>query len=479
MSRGVTVPVALYWLRRDLRLADNEVLHAVLEHADRVIPVYVLDPILLERYAGTKRVAFLFSAIRQLDADLRARGSRLVVRRGNARDALGRLVQEAGATAIFAQEDWTPYARQRDAKVAAHLPLHLVGSPTLRPPGAVLKQDGQPYTVFTPFSRKWKAFAPPSTSELHSVPAQMSPSDVQSLPIPVEPALPPKVPFPASETEAQNRLRAFTEGRDAPIYRYAQERDRLDLETTSRLSPYLRFGMLSVRQALVAAHRALAAAPDEDAVEGVHTWLNELVWREFYVSILYHFPYVLDRSFRPNLQDIPWENDQTGFAAWCVGQTGYPIVDAAMRQLVETGWMHNRARMIVASFLVKDLLIDWRWGERYFMQHLIDGDPAANNGGWQWTAGTGTDAAPYFRIFNPVVQGRRYDPRGAYVRAWVSELASVPDRYIHAPWKMAAETQRASGCVIGRDYPAPIVDHSQARERTLDAYRSAREGTID
>jgi deoxyribodipyrimidine photo-lyase len=237
--------------------------------------------------------------------------------------------------------------------------------------------------------------------------------------------------------------------------------------------------MLSARQALVAAYRALAAAPDGDAVKGAQTWLNELIWREFYVSILYHFPYVLDRSFRPNLQDIPWENDETSFAAWCAGRTGYPVVDAAMRQLVETGWMHNRARMIVASFLVKDLLIDWRWGENYFMQHLIDGDPASNNGGWQWTAGTGTDAAPYFRIFNPVLQGKRHDPRGAYVRRWVPELAGVPDRYIHVPWEMDAETQHASRCVIGRDYPAPIVDHRLARERTLEAYRSAREGTTD
>jgi deoxyribodipyrimidine photo-lyase len=221
----------------------------------------------------------------------------------------------------------------------------------------------------------------------------------------------------------------------------------------------------------------LAAAPDEDALKGVQTWLNELIWREFYVSILYHFTHVLDRSFRPNLRDIRWENDEASFAAWCAGHTGYPIVDAAMRPLVETGWMHNRARMIVASFLVKDLLIDWRWGERTFMQHLIDGDPAANNGGWQWTAGTGTDAAPYFRIFNPVLQGKRHDPQGAYVRRWVTELAGVPNRYIHAPWEMDAETQRASRCVIGRDYPAPIVDHRLARERTLEAYRSAREGT--
>jgi deoxyribodipyrimidine photo-lyase len=363
--------------------------------------------------------------------------------------------------------------------VAARLPLHLVGSSILRPPGTVLKRDGQPYTVFTPFSKKWKEFAPPSASGLHPVPLAIPSPAVSSLPIPAEPALPSGVPFPASETEALNRLSAFTKGRDAPVYRYADNRDRLDLDATSRLSPYLRFGLLSARQAVVAAYRALAAAPGEDAAKGAQSWLNELIWREFYLSILYHFPHVLERSFRPNLQNIPWENDEASFAAWCAGRTGYPVVDAAMRQLVETGWMHNRARMIVASFLVKDLLIDWRWGERQFMQHLVDGDPAANNGGWQWTAGTGTDAAPYFRVFNPVLQGKRYDPQGAFVRRWVPELAGVPDRWLHAPWEMDAETQRTSGCVIGRDYPASIVDHRLARERTLKAYRAAREGVTD
>ena len=192
------------------------------------------------------------------------------------------------------------------------------------------------------------------------------------------------------------------------------------------------------------------------------------------MAILAHFPHVLEHSFRANLRNIAWENDETAFAAWCQGRTGYPVVDAAMRQLVETGWMHNRARMIVASFLVKDLLIDWRWGERFFMQHLVDGDPAANNGGWQWTAGTGTDAAPYFRIFNPTLQGKRHDPEGAYARRWLPELSRVPDRYIHEPWKMPLDVQREAGCIVGQDYPAPIVDHGWARERVLNAYAQAR-----
>jgi deoxyribodipyrimidine photo-lyase len=469
---------ALWWARRDLRLADNQALSAALAHADRVIPVFNLDPVLLAAPdAGGKRVAFLFGVLRALDADLRARGSRLIVRRGDPQDELAALLAETGADAIFAEEDDWPYARRRDARVAETLPLHPVGGLTVHPPGAVLKADGTPYTVFTPFSRRWKALPPPHASAVLPAPARIStPSDVQGRPIPEEPALPPGVPFPSGEAEAQRRLSAFVEGADAPIYRYAELRDRLDVGGTSGLSPYLRLGMLSARQAAVAALRAGEVAPDAEAREGARTWLNELIWREFYQAILYHFPRVLQRSFRADLRGIRWADDEAAFAAWREGGTGYPVVDAAMRQLAETGWMHNRARMIVASFLVKDLLIDWRWGERHFMRHLVDGDPAANNGGWQWTAGTGTDAAPYFRVFNPVLQGQKHDPQGAYVRRWVPELAHVPDRFIHQPWKMVPDAQRVAGCVVGQDYPAPIVDHAWARERTLAAYARAREG---
>jgi deoxyribodipyrimidine photo-lyase len=253
------------------------------------------------------------------------------------------------------------------------------------------------------------------------------------------------------------------------MYEYASGRDRQDMEGTSKLSPYLRFGMLSPKQAVTMALRAMQTAPDAVSQKGAEIWLNELIWREFYLHILYHFPLVRRKNFR--MQHVGWVNNEADFAAWCAGRTGYPVVDAAMRQLVESGWMHNRSRMIVASFLTKDLLIDWRWGERFFMQHLIDGDPAANNGGWQWTAGTGTDAVPYFRIFNPITQSLKHDPDGAYIRRWVPELSGVPTEYIHEPWKMPADVQRGSGCVIGVDYPPPIVDHAAVKERTLRAYQ--------
>jgi deoxyribodipyrimidine photo-lyase len=469
---------ALWWVRRDLRLTDNQALAAALAHADRVIPVFVLDPTLLDSpYVGPKRVAFLLGGLRRLDEDLRARGSRLIVRRGHPREELSALLAECGAEAILTEEDFTPYAQKRDSGVAERLPLHRVGGRIVHPPGTVLKADGTPYTVFTPFSRRWKTLSPPQASTVLPAPDRLpAPPEVGSLPIPEELALPPTVPFPPGEAEAQRRLRAFVEGDDPPIHRYAKARDRLDMDGTSRLSPYLHLGMVSARQAMVAALEAIAAAPDAEASKGAETWLDELIWREFYVHILYHFPYVLEQSFRAGLRAVPWENDEEALAAWCEGRTGYPVVDAAMRQLVETGWMHNRARMIVASFLVKDLLIDWRWGERYFMQQLVDGDSASNNGGWQWTAGTGTAAAPYFRIFNPVLQGKKFDPKGTYVRRWVPELAQVPDRFIHQPWKMPLDIQQEAGCVVGQDYPAPIVDHAWARERTLAAYAQGREG---
>lgn len=470
---------ALWWVRRDLRLTDNQALAAALEHAEQVVPVFVQDPVLLEApTAGEKRVAFLLAGLRQLDADLGAAGSRLVVRRGNPVEELVTLAGEVGAKAVFAEEDYWPYGRARDKRVAERLPLHLTGGLTVHPPLAVLKADGTPYGVFTPYSRTWKSLPLPDTESLLAAPRTLGPApEVESVALPRDPELPAAVPFLPGEGEAQRHLEAFVAGGERGVYRYAEERDRMDLEGTSLLSPYLRFGMLSARQAVAGALWALEASLAPSQRKGVETWLNELIWREFYQAILYHYPDVERESYRRELRSIAWENDETAFAAWRAGLTGYPVVDGAMRQLVETGWMHNRARMIVASFLVKDLLVDWRWGERFFLEHLVDADPAANNGGWQWTAGTGTDAAPYFRIFNPILQGKRYDPEGAYVRRWVPELGRVPERYVHAPWEMPAELQRQAGCVIGVDYPAPIVDHAWARERTLEAFAQAKERT--
>jgi deoxyribodipyrimidine photo-lyase len=475
---GKLMKTNLWWLRRDLRLRDNQALHAALANGEAVVPVFVLDPVLLSStYAGEKRVAFLMYGLRELDKTLRDRGSYLVVRQGKALDQLTALAKETEAAHIYAEADVSPYARRRDEAVHQQLALKLVDGIAIHQPGIVQKADGSPYTVYTPFSRRWKELPAPDPASLLPAPQTVpTPPNISSFPIPDQPLLPESVPFPPGEQEAQRRLDAFVQSSiRAPIALYADHRNRMDLHGTSRLSPYLRFGMLSARQVVVAALQKRLEASDEQNRKGADVWLNELIWREFYLSILFHFPRVLQQSFRPEYNHIAWRNDESHFAAWREGQTGYPVVDAAMRQLVQSGWMHNRARMIVASFLVKDLLIDWRWGERWFMQHLVDGDPAANNGGWQWTAGTGTDAAPYFRIFNPVLQGKKFDPRGNYVRRWLPELAQVPDKYLHEPWKTPLAIQQQANCVIGRDYPRPIVDHAQARQATLDAYSRARE----
>ncbi len=462
-------PLVLWWVRRDLRLADNPALSAALAHAPHVVPVFILDPALLDAPGpslAAKRQAFLFGGLRHLEDDLRAIGSELMVRRGQPVAVLAQLLVETGAQAIYAAEDFSPYARRRDALVARHLPLKLAGGVTLHHPREVVKADGSPHTTFAAFSRAWQALARPGERELLPAPTRLyHPGAYASYPLP-QPTTPSH--FLPGETPARAALLSFI---DEWVFAYADGRNRLDGDSTSALSPYLRFGMISAREVVVAALRAIQSAPHAQARRSAEAWLNELIWREYYCAILYHFPDVRRRAFQPRLRNIEWQNDQHAFQVWCAGRTGFPVVDAAMRQLAETGWMHNRARMITASFLVKDLLIDWRWGEQWFMRHLVDGDPAANNGGWQWVAGVGAGAAAYFRVFNPVAQARKCDPSGDYARAWIPELRRVPDAYIHEPWTMPIDIQRQARCLIGQDYPAPIVDHAVARQQALAAYR--------
>jgi deoxyribodipyrimidine photo-lyase len=476
---------AIWWIRRDLRLADNQALSRAMELADQVLPVFVLDPCLLNSgYAGGRRIAFLLDGLRSLDTDLRASGSRLIVREGEPSQVLRQLCGDQNIAAIVAEKDVSPYATQRDSQVEQALEgvtVEFVEGLTIRPIGSVRKADGLPYTVFTPYSRRWKADPSLAPASLLPAPTQIStPHDIESVPIPhangaeADDGIGPGKAWLAGEAAAHSGLRAFRDGISPPIFGYRNTRDRPDLDATSSLSPYLRFGMVSSRTVAVAAYEAMANAPSDAARDGIETWLNELIWRDFYINILADFPYVRSGSFRPEYDAIRWENNESDFDSWCSGRTGYPFVDAAMRQLLAIGWMHNRARMVVASFLVKDLLIDWRWGERWFMQQLLDGDPAANNGGWQWSAGTGTDAAPYFRIFNPIAQGKKFDPDGVYVRRWVPELADVPNAAIHEPWKLSPLEQVTAGCLAGEDYPLPIIDHRWARQRALDAYKAAK-----
>jgi deoxyribodipyrimidine photo-lyase len=456
----------IWWMRRDLRLEDNPALTAALQAGGGLVPAFILDERLLARSAE-KRLGFLFGGLRALEEQLRGLGSGLVVRAGDPAAALARLAAECGAQAVYAEADVSPFARRRDAAVAQAVDLRLVEGLGVHPTAAVKRADGGPYTVFTPYSRAWKNLSFPGTR--HPAPTALPP--LPRLESGMLPDLPATAGFAPGEREAKRRLAAFLDG---PVFAYADDRNRMNIDGTSALSPYLRFGMLSARNAARAVLQAEQAAPDGEARAGCQTWLTELIWREFYQAILYHFPHVLKAAYNPALRNIPWRDAPADLAAWQEGRTGYPVVDAGMRQLRETGWMHNRVRMITASFLVKDLLISWQEGEAWFLRQLVDGDPAANNGGWQWTAGTGTDAAPYFRIFNPILQGKKFDPEGGYVRRWVPELAGVAQKYLHAPWEMPESEQRACGVVIGRQYPMPMVDHAMARERTLAAFAASR-----
>lgn len=459
--------VIIWWIRRDIRLIDNPALQFAVRLGGRVLPVFILDSQLMDRTAPDRK-AFLLAGLHSLDTDLRRRGSRLWVFEGQPVEVLTRLCSESGAQCIVAEEDYSPYARRRDALVSRVLPVEWVQGASVFHPQALVKADGKPYTVFTPFSKRWKALPFPD-QPLSQPPAVFLPVTVSG-----EIELPEVLnnsEFPAGESAAQHRLAQFVQG---PIFEYETARNYFEQNGTSNLSPYLRFGMISIRAAALAAKAAMENTPDVVCRHSAEIWLNELIWREFYQSILYHFPFVLKTAFNPALRQIPWRNDAGALEAWQNGLTGVPVVDAGMRQLLQTGWMHNRARMLTASYLVKDLLINWQEGERWFMRHLLDGDPAANNGGWQWTAGVGTDAAPYFRVFNPFLQSQKFDPHGAYIRRWVPELQHVPGAFVHTPWLMPETEQKASGCWIGKDYPAPRVDHFAAKDRVQQAYLASR-----
>ncbi|MCU0493542.1 MAG: DNA photolyase family protein [Chloroflexaceae bacterium] len=469
------MPPLIHWFRRDLRLNDNTALSAAASQSGgAVVPVFILDDRLISgETAGPARTRFMLESLRELDAGLRQRGSRLIFRRGDPQTELLKLVHETGAAGVFWNRDYTPFAIRRDSRVKQALreaghQAESFKDLVIFEMGEVKTNEGKPFTVYTPYSRRWRqqaSEAPPVTQAVPQFAADVAMPD--SLPIPDLADLgmhSEQRAIPGGESHAQQLLREFTDTQQQyGISHYKEQRNFPGLPATSRLSAHLHIGTASVRQCLAA---AVACGDGSD----VQAWIGELAWRDFYMQILYHFPHVATSAFRPAFNGLQWENDQQLFAAWCEGRTGYPIVDAAMRQMNTEAWMHNRCRMITASFLCKDLLIDWRLGELYFWQKLVDGDKAANNGGWQWAAGTGTDAQPFFRIFNPTSQGQQFDPQGAYVRRYVPELVRVPDSFIHEPWKMSANLQEQCGVVIGRDYPAPIVDHAVQRQRALALY---------
>ncbi|HEX5828078.1 MAG TPA: deoxyribodipyrimidine photo-lyase [Candidatus Limnocylindrales bacterium] len=462
--------IAIAWFRRDLRLADHPALTAAIEAADIVVPVFVFDvPLLGGRFASATRTWFMRESVASLARDLEARGAGLRIATGRPLDVLPALARDTGATSVFVTRDAAPYGRRRDRAVAERLAsdgvtMHAKRGLYVHEPDEVRTQDGRGFTVYSPFRRAWEAMprrgvfpvpdripGDPSHTRSDPIPAVASPTaDIALIPAP-------------GEAAARERLDRWVVGR---VEAYADSRNRIDApDGTSRLSQDLRWGLLSPLEVV---ERAAGAG------EGRRVFVGEIAWREFYAHVLWHHPGVLREPFQPAFAALEHARDDAALEAWAAGRTGYPVVDAAMRQLRASGYVHNRARMIAASFLTKDLLLDWRLGEAEFMRHLTDGDVASNNGGWQWTASTGTDPQPYFRIFNPILQGKRFDPDGAYVRRWVPELAAVPAARIHEPWTMTPLEQAESGIRIGVDYPAPIVDHAEARERALAAYSAAR-----
>ena len=460
---------SLLWLRRDLRLHDHPALEAA-RRDDRMIPVFCFDDGLLAgRHASGPRTQFLLECLKELDQALRGRGSRLFVRHGPPERELATLAAQANADTLHLSVDVGPFARRRQSEVKRALEgtsVEVVPHPGLFAVDAlepIRTGSGAPYTVFTPFYRNWLGQA---RREVTGAPRSLPPTGRRAaagtLPTLAALRLRQEVPepMPGGERAARAALRRFLGG---PVDDYADGHDLLTGRSISRLSPYLHFGCVSPREIEEQLGRGA----------GAEAFRRQLCWRDFYAHVLGHHPANTTHEFQERYRGtLRFSRAQSRFDAWCDGQTGYPAVDAGMRQLRREGWLHNRARLLVGSFLTKDLGIDWRWGERWFMRLLLDGDEASNNGNWQWIASVGVDPQPAFRrIFNPGRQQERFDPDGEYVRRYLPELRDVPDRYLGEPWTMPDDVQAQVGCRIGVDYPAPIVEHRQARLEALDRYR--------
>lgn len=430
------VPVSVFWFRRDLRLNDNAGLCNALKSRNLVLPLFIFDKEILDKLEDKDdaRVTFIYQAIEQLNKELQGHGSSLLVLYDKAEQAWDKIIKERNIAAVYTNHDYEPYATQRDEAVKEKLKKHGIDFNTFKDQvifekDEVVKDDGKPYTIYTPYQRKWHSTLTPFY--LKAYPAEKylkNLTKTKALPLPT---------LKEMGFEKSNMHFPGQQYHDV-INDYKEKRNLPAIKGTSHIGLHLRFGTVSIRELARTAY-----------AHHEKTWLNELIWREFYMMILYHFPHTMNHAFRPGYDRIKWVNNEEQFKAWCDGQTGYPIVDAGMRELNATGFMHNRVRMIVASFLSKDLLIDWRWGEHYFARKLLDYEMASNVGGWQWAAGSGTDAAPYFRIFNPDAQTKKFDPNLQYIKKWVPEYADFGH------------------------YPKPIIDHAFARERCLKAFKAA------
>ncbi|MDP3345923.1 MAG: deoxyribodipyrimidine photo-lyase [Hydrogenophaga sp.] len=482
-----TYSKGLMWFRRDLRAQDNAALYHALKVCRQVWCVFVFDTDILDPLPrADRRVEFIRESLVELDANLRelglangTQGVGLIVLHDRAAKAITALAQRLQVQAVFTNHDDEPAALARDAHIFGDLAhagilLHSHKDHVIFERREVLTQAGHPFGVFTPYKNAWLKQLTPDhlkpypvtryTQALAAVPAEWA------VPVPTlsnigfEKTNLSQLPMPTGTSGAHQLFKDFVQRID----RYHEARNFPAVKGPSYLSVHLRFGTLSMRQVASVAHQMHL-----QGMAGASTWLSELIWRDFYHQVLANFPHVVDKAFKPEYDHIKFEHGKHSkalFAAWCEGRTGYPLVDAAMAQINQTGYMHNRLRMVVASFLVKDLGIDWRWGERYFAEHLIDFDLSANNGGWQWASSSGCDAQPYFRIFNPVTQSEKFDPHGKFIRRYLPQLAGLPDAAIHAPWKANEIEMAEAGVVLGTHYPAPVVDHAEARARTLLRY---------
>jgi len=442
---------SVVWFRRDVRLRANPAWSRATQD-DAVVPLFVIDPALFDSVT-TIRKSLLLGGLTDLDRSLQARGGRLRVEVGSPIEIVPRVAEETGAESVHANAEVTPYGRRRDEAVADRVTLVRHDGHYVHPPGSILTDGGSAYRVFTPYYRKWAERIPDDPGEPGA--AKILGDRGQGI---------PRRPAPsddAGESAAMGQLKRFASGL---ADRYGEERDAPARDATSRLSAAFKFGWLGPSHALRTVGTSTA---------GRSAWARQLAWRDFLAQLMDRYPDSPTEAMRPEVRGLAWRDDPADLEAWKGGMTGYPFVDAGMRQLRAEGWIHNRVRLVVASFLVKDLLLDWRLGERHFRRHLIDADVSQNVGNWQWVAGVGVDAAPFFRVFNPVSQGERHDPDGDYIRRWVPELSALPPRLIHAPFREADEVADR-GVVLGDDYPFPLVEHDFARERALEMFRRAK-----
>jgi deoxyribodipyrimidine photo-lyase len=454
---------SLCWIRRDLRLYDHAALTAATQASEEVTIVFVFDTEILEKLDNPldRRLTFIHDSLAELDSELRKLGSSLAVLHGNPVDLIPQFARDHAAQAVFTARDYEPYAIKRDVEVENRLnesgiQFHTVKDIVVLEPHEVRNQASAPFRVYTPFSKTWKQSAnfPEFMADLSRLAKPKRECSLADYPLERLGFQRTDLWLSPGEAKGRELLHRFS----SKLADYSTDRDFPAKEATSGLSVHLRFGTVSIRECF-----RVAEAQETTGEK----WRSELVWREFYQHILGNFPNVVDHPFQPQYKDIHYPGDPSYFEAWCEGKTGFPIVDAAMRCFNATGWMHNRLRMVVASFLTKDLLLDYRWGEAYFAKHLLDFDLASNNGGWQWAASTGCDAQPYFRIFNPVLQSRKFDPDGTFIRQWVPELAGLSNVDIHWPADLKPIDLLSAGIALGTDYPSPIVEHHVQKEKAI------------